>query len=594
MEFEERSARAQVAVWSRPGRTPCKARTLAFQSLVSDLQRTKDACTSDACTQTKEVAMSSKKETDPVQSSCDRRKFIALAAGLTATGGLASNLAPQDPPTGRRGGGQGRGRRGRGRGNQTPPPPPPNEIPPALQFQPYPGGTGAYLASLNGNIPNPAITVEPWVGDKPSTNEELAFLPTHRLAALIQSRKLSPVELTEIYLERCKKFDPTLMCVVNLMEDSARAEARQAEAEINAGNYRGPLHGIPWGVKDLFSTKGVPTTWGAKPFENRIIDEDAAVVSLLREAGAILIAKLSLGTFAQGDNWYRGRTRNPWNPEQGSSGSSAGPGSATAGGLVGFSIGTETQGSIVSPTRRCGITGLRPTYGRVSRYGGMTLAWSMDKAGPMCRTVEDCALVFHAVHGVDPRDPSTLTAPFVWERNPDLSKLKIGYDEGSDENLLQKLKDLGADPKPIGERPSSQGVSGLGTESAAAFEDFLAQGLDEQMERPQRVNGMRRGQEALALRYLQAQRHRWTLMQKMADFMEDWDMYISPRGDTGLTNQTGHPAIVFPYRFDEESGQPQCTTIIGDLYADDKILSVAHAYQNATEWHLKHPEMSWG
>jgi Asp-tRNA(Asn)/Glu-tRNA(Gln) amidotransferase A subunit family amidase len=460
-----------------------------------------------------------------------------------------------------------------------------------MQFQPAPGGTGAYLQSLNGEVPNLPITVEPWVGDTPSSAEEIAYLPVHRLAALIQARKLSPVALTDIYLERCKRLDPTLLCVVNLMEDSARAEARQAEAEINQGNYRGPLHGIPWGVKDLFSTVGVPTTWGAKPFENRIIDEDAAVVTMLRDAGAILIAKLSLGTFAQGDNWFRGRTRNPWNPEQGSSGSSAGPGSATAAGCVGFSIGTETQGSIVSPTKRCGISALRPTFGRVSRYGGMTLSWSMDKAGPMCRTIEDCALVFHAIHGADPRDPSTLSAPFQWQRNPDLSSYRIGYTDGADEDLLAALRDLGAEPFQVGDRPNSRGVGRvLGLESAAAFEDFLAEGLDEQMERPQRVSGMRRGQEATALEYIQAQRHRWTLIQEMAVFMADMDMYVSQGGDTGLTNLTGHPAVVFPYTF--EDGQPRCTTIIGDLYADDKILSVAHAYQNSTEWHHRHPDIS--
>ncbi len=532
--------------------------------------------------------MSSPKGTEQ-ESSCDRRSFLALAAGLTATGGLAGPLSTQDPPTGR-GRGQGRGRRGRGRGNQPLPPPPPNEIPPSMQFQPAPGGTGAYLRSLNGQIPNPPIEVQPGTGGVPTSAEEIAYLPVHRLAALIQTKRLSPVELTEIYLERCKRLDPTLLCVVNLMEDSARAEAREVEAEINRGQYRGPLHGIPWGVKDLFATKGTPTTWGAKPFENRIIDVDAAVVTRLRDAGAILIAKLSLGTFAQGDNWFRGRTRNPWNHEQGSSGSSAGPGSATAAGCVGFSIGTETQGSIVSPTKRCGISALRPTFGRVSRYGGMTLSWSMDKAGPMCRTIEDCALVFHAIHGVDPRDPSTLDAPFQWERSPDLAEMRIGYVDGTDFRLLAKLSELGAEPVHVGERPSSRGVGRvLGLESAAAFEDVLAAGLDQQMERPQRVNGMRRGQEVSAVEYIQAQRHRWTLIQEMAEFMENLDMYISPGGDTGLTNLTGHPAAVFPYTFED---QPVCTTIIGDLYADDKILSVAHAYQNATEWHLRHPIIS--
>ena len=526
------------------------------------------------------------------EKSCDRRSFFAVATAVTAataSGALATDVSAQDR-RGRRGGTRGQ-RRGRGRGNQPPPPPPPNEVPPAIQFQAAPGGTGAYLASLGGNVPSPAIAVQPWVGDKPATDEEIAYLPAHRLAALIQARKLTSVELTEIYIERLHRLNEQLLCVVNFMDESARAEAKKADAEIAAGNYRGPLHGIPWGVKDLFSTVGVPTTWGAKPFENRIIDVDAAVVTMLRDAGAILVAKLSLGTFAQGDNWFRGRTKNPWNTEQGSSGSSAGPGSATAAGCVGFSIGTETQGSIVSPTRRCGISALRPTFGRVSRFGGMTLAWSMDKAGPMCRTIEDCALVFHAIHGADPQDPSTLTAPFVWERNADLSQMRIGYVEGTDETFMAKLSELGAKLVPVGDRPSSRGRgSALGVESGAAFEDFLADKLDEQMERPGRVSGMRRSAETTALTYLQGVRRRYQLQQEMAEFMENLDMYLCPGGDTGLTNQTGHPAAVFPYRF--ENGQPQCTTIIGDVFADDKILSVAQAYQNATEWHHRHPEIS--
>ena len=444
---------------------------------------------------------------------------------------------------------------------------------------------------MGGNVPNPPIQVE-LGGNKPATAEEIAYLPAHRLAALIQAKKLTSVELTEIYLERLHRLDEKLLCVVDFMDDAARAAAKKADAEIAAGNYRGPLHGIPWGVKDLFSAKGTRTTWGAKPFENRVIDEDAAVVTRLTEAGAVLIAKLSLGTFAQGDNWFRGRTRNPWNIEQGSSGSSAGPGSATAPGGVGVSIGTETQGSIVSPTRRCGISALRPTFGRVSRYGGMTLSWSMDKTGPMCRTIEDCALVFHSIHGADPRDPSTLTAPFVWERNPDLSKLRIGYVDGTDEALLAKLTELGANPVKVGDRPSSRGRgSALGTESAAAFEDFLAAKLDEQMLRPERVSGMKRsGENTTALAYLQGIRRRHQLQMEMAEFMADLDMYVSPGGDTGLTNQTGHPAAVFPYKFD--NGQPQCTTIIGDVFADDKILSVAQAYQNATDWHRQHPDIA--
>ena len=255
-----------------------------------------------------------------------------------------------------------------------------------------------------------------WTGAVPTSPDEIAFLPAHRLSALIKARKITSTQLTQIYLDRIKRLDPTLLCAVTIMEEQALAEAAKADAEIKAGKYRGPLHGIPYGVKDLFSTKGVRTTWGSKDFENRIIDEDAEVVVRLRDAGAVLMAKLATGLFAQGDQWYRGRTNNPWDIRRGSSGSSAGPSSATAAGCVAFGIGTETSGSIVSPARECGLSALRPTFGRVSRYGGMVLAWSQDRVGPICRTIEDCAMVFNAIHGVDPKDPSTVMTPFHFDR----------------------------------------------------------------------------------------------------------------------------------------------------------------------------------
>ena len=220
---------------------------------------------------------------------------------------------------------------------------------------------------------------------------------------MIKEKKITSVQLTKIYLDRIERLDPTLLCAVTIMREQALAEAARADADLVAGRYKGPLHGIPYGVKDLFSTKGVRTTWGSKDFENRIIDEDAEVVVRLRNAGAVLIAKLATGLFAQGDQWYRGRTNNPWDIRRGSSGSSAGPSSATAAGCVAFGIGTETSGSIVSPARECGLSALRPTFGRVSRTGGMVLAWSQDRVGPICRTVEDCAMVFNAIHGVDPK-----------------------------------------------------------------------------------------------------------------------------------------------------------------------------------------------
>lgn len=472
----------------------------------------------------------------------------------------------------------------------------PNSLAPAVQFQAAPGGSAAYVERLNqekkgDELRKEHIEVKPWQGAVPTTDEEIAFLPVHRLAALIQSQKLSPVKLTRIYLERLKQLDPKLLCAVTIMQDSAMQAAKQAEQEIAKGHYRGPLHGIPWGVKDLFSTKNTVTTWGAKPFEKRTIDEDAEIVARLNKAGAILIAKLATGTFALGDQWYRGRTRNPWNIDEGSSGSSAGPGSATAAGCVAFAIGTETRGSIVSPARRCGISALRPTFGRVSRHGCMTLSWTMDKAGPMCRTIEDCALVFNAIHGADEKDPSTLTAPFHFQHSPDLSELKICYSEQIDETFLNTLRDLGAKPMRIPAPPSDHEVRQILTvESATAFDDFLNQNLDEQMLRKDRVKNFRSARKISAVDYLNAQRQRFALMKKMAVYFEDIDLYITHSGDTGLTNLTGHPAVVVPYQLDEQ--QPRCITLIGDLFADDTILSVANAYQNATDWHRKHPQLS--
>ena len=541
-------------------------------------------------------------------------------------------------------------------------PPLGNGEPPAVIFQAYPGGTGAYLEKIRKERGSAAfdrtvMTVEPWRGAVPGNEEDIAFLPLHRLAALIQSKRITSVELTRIYLERLKRLDPTLLCAVTIMEGQAREAAQQADAEIKAGRYRGPLHGIPYGLKDIFSTKGVRTTWGSSDFENRIIDEDADVAVRLRDAGAVLIAKLSTGRFAQGDMWYRGTTKNPWNPAQGSSGSSAGPASATAAGCVAFGIGTETQGSIVSPATRCGLSALRPTFGRVSRHGGMVLAWSMDKVGPLCRTVEDCALVFNAIHGVDEKDPSTVMAPFRFDRKIDLTKLRIGYDESDTRAmpLVTKLRELGAKLTPMKARPSQSGGSALGVETAAAFDVFFSDPKTPDAATrggaPRaggagatgaagaagaagegRAGGGRAGgggggggRNATALDYLQGQRRRQILMQRMAEVMADFDMYITSSGDVGLTNQTGHPAVIVQTGWGALPGggggggraagagraggdpvptptptptpaapapqQPTVTTIIGALFNDDKILSVAHAFQSATDWHTKRPKI---
>src|ERR1043166_5978060 len=301
-----------------------------------------------------------------------------------------------------------------------------------MVFQAWPGGTGALMEKLakergRAAFERATFTVEKWTGPIHKSDEEIAFLPAHRLSALIKERKITSARLTDIYLARIKRLDPILLCAVTIMEDEARAEAKRADAEIAAGRYRGPLHGIPWGIKDLFSTKGTRTTWGSRDFENRIIDEDAEVVVRLREAGAVLMAKLATGLFANNDWWYRGRTNNPWDITRGSSGSSAGPASATAAGCVAFAIGTETLGSISSPSPRCGCTGLRPTFGFVPRTGAMALSWTMDKLGPICRAVEDTAIVLSAIHGPDGHDRAVRNAAFTWDANLDWRKLRVGY-----------------------------------------------------------------------------------------------------------------------------------------------------------------------
>src|SRR5262245_40879184 len=536
-----------------------------------------------------------------------RRDFVKLAVAAAATSGavLRTAVQAQTPAVQQQ--------------QQTPLAPLGNGEPPALMFQPYPGGTGAYLEKLarergRAAFERAKFEVEPWRGPVPTSEEEIAFLPVHRLSALLKARRISAVTLTDIYLARLKRLDPTLLCAVTIMEGQAKEAAQQADAEIRRGNYRGPLHGIPWGVKDLFATKGVRTTWGSHDFQNQVPDYDAEVVVRLRDAGAVLIAKLATGLFAQGDNWYRGQTKNPWNVAQGSSGSSAGPASATAAGCVAFGIGTETQGSIVSPATRCGLSALRPTFGRVSRHGGMVLAWSMDKVGPICRTVEDCALVFNTIHGIDEKDPATVMAPFQFERNADLRKYRIGFDDRAPKEFVDKLRELGAEPKPMPARPDSRGVSALGVESAAAFDYWISQlpplpadsvamlaaaAADTTGGRGRgggAGGGTRarfgRGRTVTALDYLQSQRRRLLLINQMAAVMKDFDMYVSGQGDVALTNQTGHPAVVLPYTFREgDNGQPICTTIIGNLFADDSILSVAHAYQRATDWHTRHPKL---
>lgn len=480
---------------------------------------------------------------------------------------------------------------------------------PALQFQAYPGGTGALLDKLwrehgAAAFDHHPIEIPRWSGPVPTSEEDVAFLTVGELAALVRDRHIAPTELFNIYMGRLKRLDPILHCAVTVMQGRGREEAEQADAEIAAGEWRGPLHGIPYGVKDLFSARGARTTWGSADFQSREIDEDAEIVRRLREAGAVLIAKLATGEFARGDRWYRGRTRNPWNVEEGSSGSSAGPGSATAAACVAFSIGTETQGSIVSPARRNGISALRPTFGRVSRHGGMVLAWSMDKAGPMCRSIEGCALVFNAIHGADSKDPATLTTPFRFERDPDLSAIRVGFTSDAPEAFVDALRSMGANLVPL-EDPPDGGSNALGVEASAAFDSHVApggvlpsipEGLPEAERRAR--SRFRGGRDVLALDYVQSQRRRLLLMHDMSERLAGVDMYVSGSGEVRLTNQTGHPAAIVQYGFgprdpddDQSRPQPLTTTLIGDLFADDKILAVAHAYQQRFDWHRRRPDL---
>lgn len=531
---------------------------------------------------------------------------------------------------------------------QQPPLPLGNGEAPALQFQPYPAGTGALMERLarergRAAFDRAVFEVPKWTGPVPTSPDDLAFLPAHRLAALLRARRVTSLQLTELYLSRLERLNPALNCVVGLMADQARAEARRADAEIAAGKWRGPLHGIPYGVKDLFSTKGVPTTWGAADFKDRVIDEDAEIVVRLRQAGAVLVAKLSTGLFAQNDWWFGGRTNNPWNLSQGSSGSSAGPASAVAAGCVAFAIGTETQGSIVSPAVRCGISALRPTFGRVSRHGGMVLAWSQDRVGPMCRTAEDCAMVFNVLHGVDEKDPSTVTTPFAFDRRVALASLRIGVDPNAPKELVAKLRELGMTPREIGPRPAIPGMQGggLGVEYAAAFDAYVQRkaketGLDLDNLPPLPAPGTPpaapapnaapaspmapadwnprfvNGRRTRGFDFLQVQRRRYAMIVKWGEFMRDLDMFIAaPMADVAANAQTGHPCVVLPYKFDVPpvaqfgqrppadttppaptlAPQPVCATIIGALYADDRILSVAHQFQLATDFHARRPAL---
>lgn len=477
-----------------------------------------------------------------------------------------------------------------------------NSVPPALQFNPVPAGVKFDTRR------RPQVWSTPAKLTVPANLEELAFASVSELAELIRARRVTSTQLTQMYLARLKKYGPKLECVVTLTEELSLQQARRADAEIAAGNYRGPLHGIPYGAKDLLATKGYKTTWGSVPYKDQMIDADATVIQRLEAAGAVLVAKLTLGELAWGDVWFGGKTRNPWNLEQGSSGSSAGSASATSAGLVAFAIGTETWGSIVSPSTRCGVTGLRPTYGRVSRAGAMALSWSMDKIGPICRTVEDCALVFNAIVGPDGIDQTVVDLPFNYNAKTSARQLRVGYyqsafekdttNKANNEAVLATLRAAGANLIPIElpDYPVNDMSFLLGVEAAAAFDDLTRSGKDDLLVRQIRnawPNVFRSSRFVPAVEYIQANRARYLVIQAMEKMMANIDVYVTPSfggSNLLLTNLTGHPCVVVPNGFDKK-GSPISISFVGRLYDEAATLALAKIYQDATDFHQKHPPL---
>jgi len=483
----------------------------------------------------------------------------------------------------------------------------PNSTPPAMQFNPLPLGFE----------PPPPTPAQDWdIPDgiaMPASEAELAFLSIPQLASLLRSGQLSSLELTEFFLDRLKTHDPRLHCVVSLTEEYALEQARKMDEELAAGKDRGILHGIPYGAKDLFAFPGHPTTWGAAAYRDQVLDETAGIISLLEEAGAVLVAKTTLGALAMGDVWFADTTRNPWNLEEGSSGSSAGSASATAAGLLPFAIGTETWGSIVSPSNRCGTTGLRPTYGRVSRAGAMALSWSMDKVGPICRSALDCAMVFDVLRGKDPADQSLIEAGFTYPGNLDLSQVRVGYFKSAfegdypgaklDRESLRVLKRLGAKLEAVEldqeEIPVYAISLVLEAEAAAAFDQLTRSGRDSLLVRQQRYawpNIFRTARYLTAVEYIQAQRIRHDLVQDMHARMSAYDVIVTPSfGGSQLlaTNLTGQPVVVVPNGFLED-GSPSSISFLGNLFEEGTILAVAGAYQQASPHHVQHPPLFSG
>lgn len=468
-----------------------------------------------------------------------------------------------------------------------------NSIAPVLEFNPFPAGYHPPQASSG-------IDLEPVRATLPANREDLAWYSIRQLAYLLRSGQLSSVELTRFSLDRLKRYNPQLQCVISLTEERALRMAQQADRELAAGTDRGLLHGIPYGAKDLLAVEGYPTTWGATPYKEQSFDYDAAVIRQLDEAGAVLVAKLTLGALAWGDVWFGGMTRNPWDTETGSSGSSAGSASAVAAGLVPFAIGTETLGSIVSPSTVCGTTGLRPTFGRVSRDGAMALVWSMDKIGPITRSSEDALLVLNAITS-DTRAPHyDYSAADVRNR-----QLRIGYvkadferDYGfkqQDSLTLLRLRELGYELVPI-ELPEHPPIGFiLAAEAAAAFDELTRSGKDDLLVRQIRnawPNVFREARFIPAVEYIQANRLRRQLIGEMQELFQTVDLYVHPSWASSslrTTNYTGHPCLVLPNGF-QDNGRPTSITFTGPFHSEATLTAVGQALQENTPWEEKHPE----
>ncbi len=446
----------------------------------------------------------------------------------------------------------------------------------------------------------------------PKNKNDLAFYSIDQLAYLIKTKQISSVALTEFFIARIKVYGPSLQCVISVQEEIALGQARQADKEISAGKYRGLLHGIPYGLKDLFAVKGTKTTWGAAPYKDQVIDEDAYVYTKLKEAGAVLVAKFTLGALAMGDYWYGGRTKNPWNLNVGSSGSSAGSASATVAGLVPFAIGTETWGSIVSPATTCGATGLRPTFGSIIRSGAMALSYSLDKVGPICRSANDAAIVFHYLHGSDGKDLAAVNMPFNYQANRSVKGMKIGYAKNyfdkitdttrNEWKVLADLKKQGVQLIPV-EFPDEKAYPFnimdvvIGAECAAQFDELTRNNIDDQLTRQTKndwPNQFRTARFVPAVEYINAQRHRYLLMQKVNAVVSQFDAIICPsRGggnQSAITNLTGHPVVCVPTGFDAKSHLPTGISFVGKLYDEGTLLRLAHFYQEHTGHDEVHPE----